>query len=164
MVHENLGGINGQDGFDKLETSEIDNSLLMSFIDEFQMEEEGIECDDERLMSVIQSLQAEIDPFLLEGHDSSEEIEWDENWTSNQISNGHHMDHDQDCSTTTSDGLDHFNWMEMDDVSASYMECHDDEIAHLRGVSNYSQMCYGVVPFEEQGYASLWQETYAPFV
>lgn len=47
------------DLLNQIEISEIDSAILMSFLDESHMEY----CDDEKLRSVIQSLEAELDPI-----------------------------------------------------------------------------------------------------
>lgn len=47
------------DLLNQIEISEIDSAILMSFLDESQMKY----CDDEKLRSAIQSLEAELDPI-----------------------------------------------------------------------------------------------------
>uniref|UniRef100_A0A5B7ASK9 Uncharacterized protein n=1 Tax=Davidia involucrata TaxID=16924 RepID=A0A5B7ASK9_DAVIN len=155
---ENWACINGNDDFDNFEVTEINGALLMSLLEESQ----GEECDDERLRSVIQSLEAEIDSNMMDGHDSLVETEW-----GSQLSGGGQVD-GHDCST--SHDLD-FNWMDMemvpslpgDDMTNWYMDpCGDemDGIIEFGGVRDYSHIYYGI-PLEENGCGSLWQETNA---
>ncbi|KAG6395826.1 hypothetical protein SASPL_141955 [Salvia splendens] len=57
IVGENWGHVDGQDRPENSELSAQNHNLLMSLLDETQIDE----CDDERLTKVIQSLQDELD-------------------------------------------------------------------------------------------------------
>ncbi|KAA8526708.1 hypothetical protein F0562_009063 [Nyssa sinensis] len=153
---ENWACINGNGDSDKFEVTEIDSAILMSLLEESQ----GEECDDERLKSVIRSLEAEIDPTMMDGHDSLVELGWGTaNMDGCQLSVGGQVD-GQDC--LTSHDLD-FNWMELDTVPSSpgdemtnwYVEpCGDemDGVIEFGSVRDYSHMYYGI-PLDENGYA-----------
>ncbi|KAK9266474.1 hypothetical protein L1049_021386 [Liquidambar formosana] len=161
-IFENYACINGDDDFNQFEVSEINGALLMSLLEESQ----GEVGDDDRLMSVIRSLEAEISPNRTYGLDSPMELEFGVNQEDYQLCNAGQVD-GQDCSTSAD--LD-FGWIDMeltssspsDDVTNWYMDpCGDemDGIIEFGGVSDYSQIYYGV-PLEEHGYNSLWQDTY----
>lgn len=113
FVHENYESVKGCDEYDT-------SALLMSqLLDESHIED----CDDERLTSVIRSLEAEIEPIMqIEDNDSFMELEWDDNLVEFCDNNwsGEHRDlsNGQDCSTTSSDDdFDNYNWMEMEDMN-----------------------------------------------
>ncbi|KAA8524069.1 hypothetical protein F0562_010500 [Nyssa sinensis] len=103
---ENWACINGKNDFDNFEVKEVDGALLMSLLEESQ----GEECDDERLKSVIQSLEAEIDSDMMDGHDSLVEPEWCSHMEGCQRCRAGQVD-SHDC--LISHDLD-FNWMGMD--------------------------------------------------
>lgn len=65
VVDQNWGHVDGQDLSEGFELSPGNHNLLMSLLDEVEMEE----CDDERLTKVMQSLQDELD--CAEDHDYS---------------------------------------------------------------------------------------------
>ncbi|KAK1439677.1 hypothetical protein QVD17_05497 [Tagetes erecta] len=148
MIQENRTAINEQQdvGFDILETLEIDDTLLMSILDEPHVENE---CDDERLSSVIRSLEAEINPIVIDDHDMSSELEWNVDWEGSYpytINQSYSKSQDVE-----------FNWMEMDDI---YIQGYDDGmsgIIEFGGVKDCSQISYGN-NIEEHGYGALWQE------
>ncbi|CAH1450028.1 unnamed protein product [Lactuca virosa] len=145
MIQENWATINGQDGFDEFEPLEIDDTLWMSILDEPHVDDE---CDDERLSNVIRSLEAEINPIVIDESDMSLELEWNADWegshqfsTNQNISKSHDLD---------------YNWMEIDDM---YIQGYEDGIGGIiefGGVKDFSQISYGV---DEHVYGALWQET-----
>lgn len=160
--------VNGEDGFDGFKVSEINCALLMSFMEELQDEES----DDERLNSVIQSLEAEINSSTTtdtimdgRGHANKDtQVMSDGSWSLG------HMD-DGDCSVSM-DGLDQIGGVDhMEAVPCSpsddmnwYMEPYGDEMHSTNGfgvINDYSQDYYGVaLDLEDHsGYSTLWQET-----
>jgi len=159
--------INGVDeGLDQFEVQEIDGALLMSLLEESNAED----CDDDKLTSVIRSLEAEIDPNMMDGHDLSMDLGWGSNPENFQPFDVAQVD-DLDCSI--SHDLDDFDWMEMememippsspsDEMNNWYMDPCGDELDGVIGfgaVTDFSNMYYGV-PLEELTYGSLWQETH----
>lgn len=146
FVPENWDFIDGCDDYDT-------GALLMSqLLDESHVED----CDDERLTSVIRSLEAEINEpnVLIEHIDSFMELEWDDNLAEICKNKRDEKDEDvingQDCSTTSSDDdLVNYNWMEMEDMNEYYY--HYPRFINLDNVSNNF--------LEEQSYGSLWQDT-----
>ena len=157
-VPENWACINAAaDEFDQFEVNKIDGVLLMSLLEESHNEE----CDDERLTSVIRSLEAEINPIVMDGHDSPmHELD------NCQPSEAAQVD-DQDSSMAHD--LDLY-WMDVemgpaspsDEMTNWYMDpCGDefDAIIEFGCVSDYSQNLYGV-HLEELSYGCLWQETH----
>ncbi|KAI3769397.1 hypothetical protein L6452_00499 [Arctium lappa] len=146
LIQENWATINDQDGFDEFESLEIDDTLLMSILEEPHVDDE---CDDERLSSVIQSLEAEINPIVIDDHDMSLELEWNIDWEG-----CHQFSANQN--TSRSHDLD-YNWMEMDEM---YIQGYEDGmggIIEFGGVKDYSQFSYGN-NMEEHVYGALWQE------
>lgn len=184
VVSENWSNTKISDELEKIDVLDIDiNALLMSLLQD-SLVENG---DDERLLSVIKSLEAEIidphninhvmnvddpistvvEPMSSEGY--LEDCQSSDAWQTN----------DQDCSI--SDGyhdLD-FSWIngvEMvsspmgDDINMWCMDpCGDHELdnrsvefGEVRDYYYYCQQVFDVVvPLEEPGYSiSLWQETY----
>ncbi|XP_073284049.1 uncharacterized protein [Primulina huaijiensis] len=89
-----------EDDFESLEFSHVNQGLLMSLLDETQVDD----CDDERLTKVIQSLEAEIKPD--DSHDSNEY------WNDESSGQDWSMPHDFD---------DH-NWMDMEFAPSADME------------------------------------------
>ncbi|KAL4555214.1 hypothetical protein LXL04_037825 [Taraxacum kok-saghyz] len=146
MIQQNWATINDQGGFDEFESLEIDGTLLMSLLDEPHVDDE---CDDERLSNVIRSLEAEINPIVIDDNDMSLELEWNADWEgSHQFSTNQNVYKSQD--------LD-YNWMEMDDM---YIQGYEDGIGGIiefGGVKDFSHICYGS-NMEEHGYGALWQE------
>ncbi|KAI3695322.1 hypothetical protein L1987_78317 [Smallanthus sonchifolius] len=140
LIQENWASINDQYDFDNFETLEIDDTFLMSILDEPHVEDE---CDNERLSSVIRSLEAEISPIVIDDRDMSLELEWNTDWENSlQIFTGQNYLKSEDIE---------YNWMEMDDM---YIQGYEDGIG---GVKDYSQISYGN-NIEEHGYGALWQE------
>ncbi|KAL3503037.1 hypothetical protein ACH5RR_037486 [Cinchona calisaya] len=150
--------------FDNFELPQVDDALLMSFLDDTQVED----CDDEKLSSVIRSLEAEIHQQNSLSENNSRRIDdlFDRHC-------GQFDDHDQ--------VLD-FDWMDMemdidivpsspsDGMASWYMDpCGDD----LDGVAEfgsekdyYFQHLNGTSHEDHEGcsYGALWQETNAPLV
>lgn len=142
-----------------------DSALLLSQLLE---EESHVEdCDDERLKSVIRSLEAEIiEPnMMIEDDGSFMELEWDDNFVEigNYVSNGLQEDViSGDCSTPSDfDDLDNYNWMDMEEriefsglgnyyYHSSQYDCDSYSVNHNSYVPNV---------LEEQSYGSLWQDT-----
>ncbi|KAI3675059.1 hypothetical protein L1987_84643 [Smallanthus sonchifolius] len=146
LIQENRAAINDQDDFGNLETLEIDDTLLMSILDEPHVENE---CDDEKLSSVIRSLEAEINPIVIDDHDMSLELEWNTDWEgSYQYSVSQNYIKSQDFE---------YNWMEMDDMSIQGYDNGIYALIELDGVKDYPQISYGN-NIEEHGYDALWQE------
>ncbi|XAR56394.1 hypothetical protein NMG60_11036862 [Bertholletia excelsa] len=170
MAAENWACLNGiGEDFDKLEVPGIDSSLLKSLLEESQADE----CDDERLNSVIRSLEAEIDPNAMSVSDSSMDGEWVVSNSDDCQSSDlyQHMD-DQDYSMAHD--LDHFNWMEVemapslpcDELNNWYLEPCEVEVNEYGGVTvrDHSHMYHYGVPSEEDAYGSLWQEACPPMI
>ncbi|CAA3000357.1 Hypothetical predicted protein [Olea europaea subsp. europaea] len=124
-----------------IEFLDIDSALLESLLEESPMEAG----DDEILRNVIQSLEEEISdnnlmPEIYEGCNVDDCSSLD-------------LDLMDSCSTTSPDFG--FGWTA--DYMTNYLMEHSAEV--FEGIEDYSQD-YGVLPFEEMGYTSLWQETY----
>ncbi|KAE9456265.1 hypothetical protein C3L33_11824, partial [Rhododendron williamsianum] len=162
LVPENWASINDSDyDFDQFEVQEIDGALLMSLLEEPSPED----CDDDKLTRVMKSLEAEIDPKIVDGLDLSMELEWGTDSEGFQPFNAAQVD-DLDCSI--SHNLDDFDWMEVEMIPPSspsdemdnwYMDPCGDELDGIVGFGDFSNMYYGV-PLEELAYGSLWQETH----
>uniref|UniRef100_A0A5B7CCB0 Uncharacterized protein n=1 Tax=Davidia involucrata TaxID=16924 RepID=A0A5B7CCB0_DAVIN len=154
LVPENWACTNSYD-----ELTELDGDLLMSLLEESQVNDG----DEERLRRVIQSLEAEIDPIMMEGHNSLVEPKLDGFPEDCQFSDASQVD-SQDC--LTSHDLD-INWIDMDDDMTNW--CMDpcggemDGIIEFGGIGDYSHIFYGV-PLEEQEFCSLWQESHESLV
>lgn len=164
LLPESYACINGDDGLEGFKASEIHGALLMSFLEELQDEER----DDERLNSVIQSLEAEINSSRTTVDES--QVMSDGEDSDRSCSFGHL--YDRDCSIAEleigvadmeavpncSPPSDDMNW---------YMESYGDEMHSIINggfaeVNDYSHnVYYGVAQdLEAQGgYSSLWQET-----
>ncbi|KAK4373998.1 hypothetical protein RND71_004675 [Anisodus tanguticus] len=149
---ENWACINGcNNDLSNFDHSQIDCALLMSLLDDSQGLED-IDHDNEKLTSVIKSLQAEIDEqHMINDHDSVLGINNSEDW---QLWEAGQRQISQDF--LQSDGLD-FNWMDIemdiapsstsDDMKFWYMDTrygHDHE-AHDIGC----EYGYGAFPLEE---------------
>ncbi|XP_059283553.1 uncharacterized protein LOC132037112 [Lycium ferocissimum] len=116
---------------------EIDSAILMSFLDEPQMEY----CDDEKLRSLIQSLEAELKyPITIMNNPSALNL---------------------DCYDTGSENSSEivdvdFSWMDME-MSLSTSPSNNEMIDFQFG-SDYSQILT-CIPIEEEIYDSLWLQT-----
>lgn len=143
-----------------------DSALLLSqLLDESHVED----CDDERLTSVIRSLEAEIvEPIMMtEDDDSFMKLEWDDNFVEirNYISDGPvDVMNSQDCSTSSDiDDLNNYNWMDMEDMIEFGGVGHDYYHYSQFSNDNYdvNHNSYVTNTLEEQSYGSLWQDAYA---
>ncbi|GAV88108.1 hypothetical protein CFOL_v3_31531, partial [Cephalotus follicularis] len=151
LVPENLPCLYDEDELKAFETlGVINGALLMSLLEESQGQEEQ---NDERLNSVMQSLEAEINPNI------AREIDED-----SQSSYVGRVD-DYDRSVLSEVG---FGWVDTempssprDDMNWYPDPCEDEMhgIIEFEGVRDYSQFYYGV-PLEEHSYSSLWHDTY----
>lgn len=144
-----------------------DSALLLSqLLDESHVED----CDDERLTTVIRSLEAEIiEPAMMTIYnDTFMDLEWDDNFVEirNYISDGPVEDvmNNQDCSTSSDiDDLETYNWMDMEDmiefgVGDDYYYCsqyNNDNYDVNQYVNQYTHVSSTL---EEQSYGSLWQD------
>lgn len=150
FVSDNFESINA---FDEHDTGAL---LMSQLLDESHFED----CDDERLSSVIRSLEAEIEPVMvIEDNDALMELEWDDN-LADICKNNEDVINGQDCSTASSsdDDYDNYNWMEMEEMNEFrgvgdyyYYDHYPQFVNHEDVHANYS--------VEEQSYGSLWQDT-----
>ncbi|XWS27437.1 hypothetical protein CRYUN_Cryun26dG0115200 [Craigia yunnanensis] len=140
VLKEKQGLIDGSNIKEEIEVPEIDAALLISLLEESLSEEY---CNDERVNSLMESLEAEI---RMENHGLCN-IEGD---------------------MESNDGFDCFEWTEMEMVPSSpsddmnwYAEYHVEEISmdDLVEFGNDLPQDYYEVPLEHE-YSSLWQETY----
>ncbi|KAL8209047.1 hypothetical protein R6Q57_008459 [Mikania cordata] len=146
LIQENWASINDQYDFDNFETLEIDDTLLLSILDEPHIEDE---CDNERLSSVIRSLEAEISPIEIDDHDMSLDLEWNADWKNpNELLFNQNYLKLQDTE---------YNWMEMDDACIQEYDDGMDGIIEFGALNDYSLIPYGS-NIEEHGYGALWQE------
>ncbi|KAG5551473.1 hypothetical protein RHGRI_009784 [Rhododendron griersonianum] len=159
---EHWACVNGNDhDFDQFEVQEIDGALLMSLLEDSNAED----CDNDQLTSVIRSLEAEINPNMINGDDLSMEVGWgtdSEGFLSFDAAQADGLE----CSIAHD--LDDFDWMEVEMIPPSspsnemnnwYMDPCGDELDGIIGFGDFSNMYYGV-PMEELAYGSLWQETH----
>lgn len=123
--------------------SDIDSSLVMSLLEDSQVLEGT---DDERLRSVIQSLEAEIinqDSFLQEIN--SEDYQFSD------------VEQIESCSTSPDciyfEGFD----LEMMPYVISHFADEIENVFEFVGVSDYSEICCGMAMEEEDDYHGLWQ-------
>ncbi|KAI3457534.1 hypothetical protein Pfo_014197 [Paulownia fortunei] len=143
------------DDLNVVEFSNIDNSLLMSLLEDSQVEDG----DDETLRIVIQSLEQEImnQDSCLETYNSDG---YPEDYRFSDVLQL------ESCSTSPDHHLD-FEWIDMDmaysspsdDMTSYFIGHFTDKIENmveLGGVGDYSQDCSGV-PMEEDYYTGLWQ-------
>ncbi|KAL0443724.1 UNVERIFIED_CONTAM: hypothetical protein Slati_2095100 [Sesamum latifolium] len=137
------------DDLDDVEFSNIDDSLIMSLLEDSQVEDG----DDERLRAVIQSLEAEImsQNSCLEAYDHSEGCPDDYRFCD--------VEQPESCSTSPDHCLD-FEWIDMETVQTDY-SIHNDEMTsyfiELGGVGDYSQVYNYGMPMEEDDYSDLWR-------
>ncbi|PON83363.1 hypothetical protein TorRG33x02_207780 [Trema orientale] len=161
--------INGDDEFEGIHgVSGLSDAFLMSWMEELQDHVE--ETDEERLKSVIRSLEEEINTSTTDEQDSF--MESDHQWISDgedsQSCSLGQMD-SPDCSISFDD-LDMNEWINMepepcspshgmncytyhfgDEISNGVIGCTTDDYAH--------HTYYGLALEQEHGYNSLWQET-----
>lgn len=142
---ENWRCMNADHMFEGIEEiSEINTALLMSLLDESQGDQEA---DNDRLTSMIQSLE--------------EEIHHHEVTISPQ---------EYDHQLKGQDGLasvdTEFDWIDMEvmpsytNITNCYMDLCDDDL-EMDGIIQYSQLNWdSTVSLEEHGCNSLWLQTY----
>ncbi|KAK4438999.1 hypothetical protein Salat_0234500 [Sesamum alatum] len=148
---------NNSDDIDDTEFLNIDNSLVMSFLEDSEVEDG----DNERLRTVIQSLEAEImsQDSCLGTYDS-------EGYSDDYRSSD--LEQLSSCSTSPDRSLD-FEWIY---VETDY-SCLNDEVAgyfngqftekiensmfELGGEVDYSQVYSYSMAMEEDEYCGLWQ-------
>ncbi|KAB2043725.1 hypothetical protein ES319_D01G038100v1 [Gossypium barbadense] len=139
ILTENPGLINGSNGVEEIEIPEIDAGLLMSLLEESQCEEY---CNEEQVNSLMESLEAEI-----------------------------RMVNAGSCSTIEGDigSNDYLEWSEMEMVPSSpsddmnwYVEDHVEDMSmdgyFVQFGNDFPLNSYEIQP--ENGFTSLWQETY----
>ncbi|KAI3465944.1 hypothetical protein Pfo_022607 [Paulownia fortunei] len=144
-VTENSSCTTCHDGLDYTEFSNTDTSLLMSLLEDSQVEDE----DDERLRNVIQSLEAElVNEASFSESNSEGYLEYYD-----QLSDIEQMN---SCCTSP-DHLD-FEWIDME---MAYSSPIFDEIGSY--FMDDPQICHGMA-VEEAKDIGLWQETYEPMV
>ncbi|MFQ6659214.1 hypothetical protein Gotur_028201 [Gossypium turneri] len=138
MLTENPRLINRSNGVEEIGVPEIDTGLLMSLLDESQSEEY---CNEEQITSLMESLEAEI-----------------------------RMVNAGSCSIEGDIGSNnYFEWSEMEMVPSSpsddmnwYVEDHVQEMSMdgylVQFENDFPLNCYESQL--ENGFTSLWQETY----
>ncbi|PRQ30766.1 hypothetical protein RchiOBHm_Chr5g0028181 [Rosa chinensis] len=141
-------------GFEAFQTN---GAILMSLLEEFQEEESD---DEERVNSLIQSLEAEItSPSSAMDNNGSGYI--DSELTIRDFEEGN------DYSDSLVDS--ELGWFDMEQVPCSpsgdmnwYMDSCEYKMDCLNDsgiwVGDYSHICYGA-GLEDNGYNSIWQET-----
>ncbi|GFQ05753.1 hypothetical protein PHJA_002719400 [Phtheirospermum japonicum] len=163
MVAENWEYVDGRDGSEGFEFSQINHNLLMSLLDETQIDD----CDDEKLKKVIRSLEAEISS---DGHYGFDNTMWESDLVDCQSSIDESTG--QDDHSMQHDDLDLDHWMNVETMPTSpsdgmtswYMDNHGQGMVgsgvnEFSWVHNYAPIC-SVTPFDqEQDYGSLWHET-----
>ncbi|WMV48944.1 hypothetical protein MTR67_042329 [Solanum verrucosum] len=155
LVPENLSCIKNCNDLSNFDLSQENLTLLMSLLDETQ----GIDDhdhDDERLASVIRSLEVEINQHTMKGHELFQEN--NQGVANLEYYNWQPCDQSQNNSKSNNIEL---NWMEIemditpkDDMKFLDMETNNQEID---GVSQY---CYGVCLEENNNNSFLWEEQY----
>ncbi|KAF8025990.1 hypothetical protein BT93_F2733 [Corymbia citriodora subsp. variegata] len=137
----------------------VSNDILLSLLEESP---QGEERDDEQLNDVIRSLEAEINLDTVDGRDLAGELE----------STGDSFEEfGRPCAVGNSMEPSDFDWIDLEMAPSSpsddmswYMDRYEDDemmnnMVEFGVISDYSQIYYGL-PLEEQGYGSLWQDTY----
>ncbi|MFQ6620940.1 hypothetical protein Gotur_002623 [Gossypium turneri] len=138
ILTENPGLINGSNGVEEIEIPEIDAGLLMSLLEESQCEEY---CNEEQVNSLMESLEAEIrmvnaGSCSIEGDiGSNDYLEWSE------------------MEMVPSSPSDDMNWYVEDHVEDMSMDGYFVQFGN-----DFPLNCYEIQP--ENGFTSLWQETY----
>ncbi|KAK4420620.1 hypothetical protein Salat_2012500 [Sesamum alatum] len=153
---ENCSFSTSLDDLNGVEFSNIDTSILMCLLDDSQVEGG----DDERLISVIQSLEAEImtpSSFL--------ETNYSECYQEDYV----FSDVEQMDSCSTSSDHVYFEGIDMDvpyslltdDMTSYFIDQFVDEmenVVEFVALRDYSQVCCGVAMEEDHHYNGLWQE------
>ncbi|KAL5731792.1 hypothetical protein ACHQM5_004489 [Ranunculus cassubicifolius] len=131
---------------------EFDRDLLMALLEETRVGIE-MEAEDERLDSVIHSLEAEIDPskdFLFEeiqdcfGSATSDFNDWID------------MEMTEVASLSPSDDIGNWYAYTADNELVGMMDFQDDSSKMSEEIGDYLQFCY----VDDNVNSSLWQETY----
>ncbi|XP_011045592.1 PREDICTED: uncharacterized protein LOC105140446 [Populus euphratica] len=156
LLPENISIKTGDDDLKGIEGFD-DDALLMSLLEESQGDHES---NEERLRSVIQSLEAEINPSIMsDGYETAMD-------PAEMPRDGEDTDELPKTAEMESLGLD-FELVDMEVVPSSpgdhdmnywYMEPSENDIVEF-GVTNYFQFGHEAA-MEEHGYSSLWQESY----
>ncbi|KAK4364002.1 hypothetical protein RND71_015360 [Anisodus tanguticus] len=143
MIPENLACMKNCNDLSNFQLSQENCALLMSLLDETQALDDH-DHDDERLTSMIRSLEDEIDQRTMKGRDLFQE--------NNQgVTNFEYK-------ISESNVIDEFNWMEIEMENLLYMETNNKVDHEVDVVSD--QYSYGVC-LEENNYNSfLWEEQY----
>ena len=143
----------------------MESNILMSLLEEPQFEDSDHD-DHERLSSVIQSLEAEIEPIVMD--DDHVLLEEDSQSSDGQTDG-------EDCSRAHDDGHLDFSWVDMEMMASSspsdemtnwyteYYSCGDemDCVVGIGGVRDYFDDHHQDHEVVYDGYSnSLWQETY----
>ncbi|KAL0406590.1 UNVERIFIED_CONTAM: hypothetical protein Slati_3972900 [Sesamum latifolium] len=154
ILTENCSFSASLDDLNDVEFSNIDSSFIMSLLDDSQVEGG----DDQRLISVIQSLEAEImtpNSFLetnsecyLEDYAFSDVEQMDGCSTSSDHVYFEGIDMDVSYMSTLTDDMTSY----FIDQSAEEME----NVVEFVGLRDYSQVCCGLA-MEEDDYSGLWQ-------
>lgn len=163
MVAENWEHVDGHDGSENFELSPRNHNLLMSLLDETQIDD----CDDdERLTKVIQSLQAELD-F----------VDHYESWESDNLvdcQSSVDESYGQGCPSMMAPNEVDLHWMDVEILPASpsgevgnwYVDHH-----HGQGVSDgdvndqfgWIKNNFSPIEVDHQDYGSLWHVTNVNF-
>ncbi|KAK4355326.1 hypothetical protein RND71_024297 [Anisodus tanguticus] len=138
---------------------QIDSAVLMSFLDEPHMEY----CDDEKLRSLIQSLEAELD-YPITYSPTAPNLDCYEGDCINSSTEIYHYE-DNLYAKSAPDGEDSseelvdvdFSWMDME-ISSSTSPSNNEMIEFQMGSDIYSQS-FTCIPIEEEVYDSLWLQT-----
>ncbi|KAK6785351.1 hypothetical protein RDI58_018806 [Solanum bulbocastanum] len=175
LAVENWTWIDGCDDLSNFDVSQMDGDIVMSLLDDMQGDDHD---DDERLTSVIRSLEAEIDQtqsyptfnsvvselvVRVHGHDSFQDKQ-ERNYNGENLQLRNTIGQCQIEDFVESNDLD-FSWMEMememvssypsDEMNLWYMDNNYGQgYEVVSGISNYSD----TISFEENNYYSLWQE------
>ncbi|PON46279.1 hypothetical protein PanWU01x14_252930 [Parasponia andersonii] len=167
ISQKNWACFNGCDELEGVEISKINGAFLMSLMEELQDHVDVEERDEERLNSVIRSLEAEINSCTTEAeHDSCVEPDHQSSTFDGEDSQSCELEQMNDHDFTISfEDLDMNGWinMEAEPCSPSHemnyyvYQCEDDMINGVEGISiDYSTHNYcGAVRDQEHGYNSL---------
>ncbi|KAJ8556093.1 hypothetical protein K7X08_022851 [Anisodus acutangulus] len=143
MIPENLACIKNCNDLSNFELSQENRALLMSLLDETQALDDH-DHDDERLTSMIRSLEDEIDQRTMKGRDLFQE-------NNEGVTNFEYK-------ISESNVTDEFNWMEIEMENLLYMETNNKVDHEVDVVSD--QYSYGVCLEENNHNTFLWEEQY----
>lgn len=133
LVPENLACIKSCNDLNNFELSQENSVLLMSLLDDTQGLDDDNDRDNERLTSVIKSLESEIDQRMMDSHDLFQE---------NQRG------------FAKSEYCESCDQSEMDNTYST----DDHEVD-----GHVSEYCYGVCLEENNYNSSLWEEQYPQY-